>query len=186
MKQGFNFLKPQVEPPSAWTKVYEWVVGTAKVILMVAIVAVIIAMIIRVVLDVQSNQLDEQTKNLESLMQVREKEELKYRELQKRIASYEAAWTSTNINSPVVELILSILPLSATELDVNLQESTLNIKGIAENSDIDLMEEALKTDKSFTQAQLSRLEVSGAEGETLVKFDFQAKITAFDKKTLSE
>lgn len=185
MKQGFNFLKPQVEPPSVWTKVYDWVIGTARVILIIAIIAVLGAMVVRIILDVQGNQLDEQVRNLESLMAVRTQEETKYRNLQSRINSYDSVWTNSNLNAPIIDKVIAILPKSATELTITLNEKSLIISGKASNSDIDVMEKALKIDPAFTQAKLSRLETATEDNVSYVKFSFQADVTAFEKKVFT-
>lgn len=184
LKQGFNFLKPQVEPPSVWTKVYDWVVGTARIILIVAIIGVVIAMGIRVVLDVQGNELDEQISNLESLMTARLQEETKYRDLQARINAFEAVWTSTNEMSPIINEVNKILPESANQIIISVIDDKLTITGEALNSDIDKMESALKLDQAFTNTTLARLETSGdtTNKSNIVSFNFQATISKFVTK----
>ena len=78
MKKGFNFLKPQIEPPSAWTSIYEWITKTAKAVLIVFEIAVILALVIRIFVDVQAKNIDEQIDTLETIMQSRSFEEQKY------------------------------------------------------------------------------------------------------------
>lgn len=168
-----------------WTKVYDWVIGTARVILIIAIIAVLGAMVVRIILDVQGNQLDEQVRNLESLMAVRTQEETKYRNLQSRINSYDSVWTNSNLNAPIIDKVIAILPKSATELTITLNEKSLIISGKASNSDIDVMEKALKIDPAFTQAKLSRLETATEDNVSYVKFSFQADVTAFEKKVFT-
>jgi Tfp pilus assembly protein PilN len=179
LKQGFNFLKPQVEPPSVWTKVYDWIVGTARVILILVEICVIVALGIRVVLDIQGKQLDSQINNLDGLMLARQNEETKYRDLQDRIASYETIWQISRSATPILDEINKNLPPSARNITITLEGYDIRINGEALNDEIDIMEMILKESPLFSQTKLSRLSTIQEGGKNLVKFDFQSKVKQY-------
>lgn len=184
MKQGFNFLKPQVEPPSVWTKVYDWVLGTARVILIFAEVAVIVALGIRIVVDVQAKQLDEQIANLDKIMESRQPEELKYRQLQSRILGFETAWTGTASYQEIMKEIDKELPNSATELKLSINGNLINISGQALSSELDVMESNLKTSPLLVETKLSKLETTNQDDGGIAKFTFDSKINNLAKRVL--
>jgi Tfp pilus assembly protein PilN len=188
LKQGFNFLKPQVEPPSVWTKVYDWVVSTARVILIIAEIAVIIALGVRIVIDIQGKQLDEQIKNLQSLMDIRKDEETKYRTLQSHVQGFATAWTNTPSYAAILVAVNKELPLSATNIQVSINTNTVSISGYALSSELNVMEKDLKTSPLFTKSTLSRLEVAsqtaGNIGVGFAKFSFDTTIVNLDMRVL--
>jgi len=181
LKQGFNFLKPQVEPPSVWTRVYDWVVGTARLILIIFEVAVVIALGIRIVVDIQSKNLDDQIGNVESILNVRSAEEIKYRLLQDKINAFTTAWTTSNSYSSEYAAINKFIPLSATDYTVSIDGMAITITGKANNADIGAMENSLKGASLFTDTKLSTLEV----GSGLSKFTFVSTIKDVPLKDLA-
>lgn len=174
MKKSFNLLKPQVEAPSVWTKVYDWVTGTAKVILVITIIVVFISLLIKIGLDVKENNLDKEITSLENLLHVRNVEEKKYRHLQTKVNSYEKIWNSTILFHPIIDETTKFLPKSAIELVMTIEEKGISLTGKALNNDIDEMENAIKSNKSFYESKLSRLETSPESGQNFVKFNFLA------------
>jgi Tfp pilus assembly protein PilN len=184
LKQGFNFLKPQVEPPSVWSRVYEWVVGTARIILVVAEVGVILALFIRVVIDIQGKQLDDQIANLEAVMQVLQPDEFKYRNLQQRIESYETVWTNGKYYTPVMTLINSSIPKTALDIEIKLTGNILQISGRATNPEIKQMENDLKTSPYFIKTKLTSLDVSDTKLNAKLRFTFDTEVRKIDPKVL--
>ncbi len=175
MKQGFNFLKPQVEPPSPWSRIYDWVVGTARAILILFEIAVVIALGVRIVVDVQSKNIDEQITTLETIMSQRALEEQKYRDLQIKTGAYATIWTTGQIYSELFDLINEYIPPSAVQFNVNLEGDLIRIDGKASNADIKQMENGLKQSNLFKDTKLTILEVASDDPNFLSKFSFTSQ-----------
>lgn|GEM_PF-2226853 len=175
MKQGFNFLKPQVEPPSPWSRIYDWVVGTARAILILFEIAVVIALGVRIVVDVQSKNIDEQITTLETIMSQRALEEQKYRDLQLKTGAYATIWTTGQIYSELFDLINEYIPPSAVLFNVNLEGDLIRIDGKASNADIKQMENGLKQSNLFKDTKLTILEVASDDPNFLSKFSFTSQ-----------
>lgn len=175
MKQGFNFLKPQVEPPSPWSRIYDWVVGTARAILILFEIAVVIALGVRIVVDVQSKNIDEQITTLETIMSQRALEEQKYRTLQTKTGAFATIWTTGQIYSELFDLINEYIPPSAVEFDVDLAGDMIRINGKASNADIKQMENGLKQSNLFKDTKLTILEVASDDPNFLSKFSFSSQ-----------
>jgi Tfp pilus assembly protein PilN len=176
LKQGFNFLKPQVEPPSPWSRIYDWVVGTARAILILFEIAVVIALGVRIVVDVQSKNIDEQISTLETIMSQRALEEQKYRNLQIKTGAYATLWTTGQIYSEIFDLINQYIPPTAVEFNVNLEGDIIRIDGKASNADIKQMENGLKQSNLFKDTKLTILEVASDDPNFLSKFSFTSKV----------
>jgi Tfp pilus assembly protein PilN len=168
-----------VEPPSVWGKLYDWVVNTARVILIIAEVGVILALGVRVVVDIQAKQLDEQITNLQAIMKVREPEETKYRILQNRTKGYVTAWTNTPLFTNVLKEINSKIPFSSTNIQVSVSQQRITISGNAEIGELDKMERDLKESAFFTKSTLSKLEtttITTAQPGGYSKFTFDTTV----------
>lgn len=186
MKKGFNFLKPQVEAPSQWSAIYDWITGTAKAILIVFEVAVILALGIRIVVDVQGKNIDQQIETLETIMSQRSYEEEKYRLLQQKTLGFSTIWTRGQIYSEVYNQINEFLPQSSVKFDVSIIESKINISGKATNINIDTMEKGLKESPLFKDTKLTILEKSSSEANQLSTYSFTSTITNPRFRVLSD
>lgn len=186
MKQGFNFLKPQVEAPSPWSRIYDWVVGTARAILILFEIAVIVALGVRIVVDVQSKSIDQQITSLEDIMNQRATEEQKYRILQTKAKAYARIWTTGQIYSEIYDIINSYIPLSAVKFDVNFEGSNVRIGGKATNEDIRNMENGLKQSPLFRDTKLTMLEVASDDPKALSRFSFTSVIESPEFRTLHD
>lgn len=165
LKQGFNFLKPQVEPPSAWSYVYDWIVGTARAILIVFEIAVVVALALRIMVDVQSKILDTKIDTLENIMAPRESEEQKYRKLQTKTKSYATIWTNGQVYSEIFKVINDFIPISAVKFDVNIEGKTITISGKALKNDVMLVENGLKASHLFSNVRLTGIDMTNEENE---------------------
>ena len=177
MKQGFNLLKPQIEPPNIWTNIYAWIVNTARIILILTETAVILALVIRIVVDVQSKDLDEKIKNYDSILALRAPEEQKYLDLQNKTKTYQEANDSLPKYSNIVKAITDNLPREFINVSVNFQKNEITINGEAQNKYIQRMEEFLKNSDLFTNSNLTTLNIEeSTETDKLAKFIFSTKI----------
>lgn len=186
MKKGFNFLKPQVEAPSQWSTLYDWITGTAKAVLIVFEVAVILALVIRIIVDVQAKSLDQQIETLENIMTQRTFEEEKYRNIQIKTLGFSTIWTKGLIYSEVFNQINSFMPKSSVKFDIGINKDTISINGKATSAEIDVMEKGLKESPLFKDTKLTVFEKSSTEVSQLSEFTFTTKITNPRYKALSD
>jgi hypothetical protein len=186
MKKGFNLLKQQAEPPSVWTKIYDWVVGSARIIIIGVEALVIIAFGIRIYVDFQAKELDKEVEVAERIMSNMGSNELKFRNIQLRTASYETIWTNSINYLPLLQHINDLLPSNAQieDLTIVITKDAITIEGKAPKTQENIIKEYennLKTRSTSLEAvTLERLEDNVDE----LKFTFRANLINLTKKTL--
>jgi hypothetical protein len=185
LKQGFNFLKPQIEAPSIWTTIYKWVVGTARVVLIITETAVILALVIRVVIDVQGKDLDEKISNYESILKVRVEEESKYLGLQTKTSDYRNSYEKNFKYSSDMNQLIKNIPLSFSDIDISIVSNKINLKGKAPITDIKKFEQFLKSSQVFTNSSLNTFNVGeNKDTNQLSDFDFITNFSNLPKRQL--
>lgn len=188
MKRGFNLLKAQAEPPSVWTAIYDWVLGTARIVIIVVEVIVLIAFGIRVVVDLQASELDKKIERAETFVEFVATNEAQFRMIQAKTTSYNTIWNSTPDYTNILASINAALPInsSISDLVVSVQDDSLTINGIAEKqneADIVALETSLKNSLPFLRnSTLEKLENSSNQ----LTFSFRATIVNIPNKDLSD
>jgi hypothetical protein len=180
LKQGFNLLKPQVEAPSVWTTIYKWVVGTARIILIITETAVIAALVIRIFIDVKGKDLDERIASYETIVSVRASEEKKYLGLQMRTTAYKESYDKNIDASAQINELIKNIPLSFSNLDMSIVGKKVLINGEAPNTDIQKMEQYLKSSNLYVNSKLITFDV----GNQLSTFKFETEFSSLPYRQL--
>jgi len=178
VKQGFNLLKAQVEAPTVWTKVYDWVVGTARLVVIAVEIAVVVAFAIRLIVDVQSAKLDEEIKSKETRVSyIRKSGELeKYNRIQTKTKSFEYMWTESQIFSEIYMNINRYLPNNFIEGSVSVDKTRISIAGKATVIEIERLEKNLKNSAILKGVELKNIETQGSSPTELAEFSIIAHI----------
>ena len=188
MKKGFNLLKTQAEPPSVWTKVYDWVIGTARIVIIVIEVIVLVAFVIRIFIDLQGKELDKKIEQGEAILNVLKTNEADFRLIQSKTSTYSTIWNSTPDYSEMIATINASLPInvSITNLTISINKDTLKITGVADKkkeADIVDLETNLKNNLPYhTNSVLDRLQDTTDQ----LTFSFRATIVNITNKNLSD
>lgn len=185
MKQGFNLLKPQVEAPSIWTTFYKWVVGTARIILIVTETAVMVALVIRIVIDVQGKDLDEKISNYESIIKVRSEEEKKYVTLQTKTTDYRDSFDKNLKYASQLNDFIKNIPNSFSDIDLSIINNKISFRGKAPNTDIKTMENYLKSSILYINSQLTTFDTGQTQNNVLLSdFNFETEFKGLPLRQL--
>lgn len=169
-----------------WSKVYDWVLGTARIIIIFIEVIVLIAFVIRIVVDLRGKDLDSQIERGEAVLNVLKTSETQFRIIQAKTAAYQNIWTNTPDYSLLLENINSLLPVntSISELTIYIDKEIITISGIAaktKEEDVRLLESNLKNNSPYlTDSALEKLQ----DSQDVLKFQFRATLININKKTL--
>src|SRR5690606_9013517 len=119
--QIFNLLKPYAPPLSAWDKVYNWILGRARIVMIVAEIVVAIAFVGKVIVDVDAKNLQEQIdiKDFE-LRQYATTIEPVIRKVQAKSNLYAELWNTSTSFAPVLREAHRHIPLQTQELSITL------------------------------------------------------------------
>jgi len=185
-KQGFNLLRPQIEPPSMWTKVYDYIIGSARLIIIIVELIVVGAFVVRIFTDIESNNLNEQIKTKEAILASFSEAEQRYVNIQSKSSAYEKIWEESYKYSTLFSEVNSYLPVSAQEYGVRFNEKTVFLNGKAPLREVSEMESKFKQSNTFSRQELDQIQTEGSNTNVLGTFSFRADIENMDKKVISQ
>lgn len=183
-KKGFNLLKEQLDPPTVWSKIYDWIVGTARLIVIVVEIIVVVAFGIRLVVDVQSKDLDEQIATKETNLKLFQDAEARFVRIQNKTAAFDTGWTESELYTSIFAEINGFLPEDAIELSVRLDGETFLVTGKASESEVGRMETAFKNSTSFINTELIQIQSQGSSSSSIAEFTLRSNIRGLPTKTL--
>lgn len=174
--KGFNLLKPQLEPPTVWTKIYDWIVGTARLVVIIVELIVVVAFGIRLFVDIQERQLDDDIATKESIIRALQESETRYIKIQSKTGAFRDGWEETPVYTDVYAEINNYLPVDAVELSVQVQGDRVFASGRASVSEIGKMEASFKDSDTFKDTELVQLESKGSSSSELAEFSLRTNI----------
>jgi len=177
LKQGFNLLKPQQEAPSVWTTIYTWIVGTARVVLIITETAVIAALVLRIVIDVNGKNLDEKVTSYEAIINIRENEENKYVEIQSKTKEYQTVYDKNVSYTSILNTLNKNIPTNFSNITISISGNKIIMTGEAPNEAIQRMEKYLKNSTDFSGTKLTTLGIGEDKSpDKPAKFTFETQI----------
>jgi len=111
--KSINLLEPVLEPEDTWTKVYNWIVSTGRILLILVAMLVLGVFFSRFVLDKENNDLtDEINSNVNDILDnsVLRQEEIKFRNIQMFLMDVQSIKENQEINSTKVGSVLDTIP----------------------------------------------------------------------------
>ncbi|MCA9379426.1 hypothetical protein KC640_03275 [Candidatus Dojkabacteria bacterium] len=170
----FNLLRPELPPPSAWDKVYHWLLTRARVVIVVCEIIVAIAFVAKVAVDLQTKDLEEQLQaQFAELSQLATSVEPELRDLQLRSRSYEKLWEKSTKYADVLVEIHSYITNPAANIVITVASDRITIRGDDSLQTLQSIEAKMKSSSSFTQVSLELNTegetTAGSQGEYLIK-----------------
>ena len=181
---GFNLLQPQEAPATFWDKAYAWVVGTARVIIIIVEVIVFAAFVARFVLDTQTKNLEEKIAVQEVKIDALAEKEKYFLEVQQKALVHKDLWTSGSNYSPILKEVDAYIPSSSTDIDLQLKDGILLIRGFSDFNTVSRMEASLKNSETFTQTEVLEIQDQGGSDESSGTFGLKAVLSSFNSREL--
>lgn len=153
-KRIFNLLKPYKPPPSAWDKIYDWLIGKARIVMIVSEIAVAISFVGKVVVDVQAKNLDDVIKEKSfELAQYAPVIEPNLRGIQQKAATYATVWERSAAYNDVLKEVFSYIPNQAADLTVRITDDDLTITGGDSLEALSQIEAKMKESSTFISSE---------------------------------
>mgnify|MGYP007051591394 CR=1 FL=1 len=183
-QRGFNLLRPQLTPPTAWDKVYKWMVGTARVIVILVEMVVIIAFAVRIVVDTIGKQLDDEIKQKDTQLDAYTQIEKDLRDIQVKADAYKDIWKASSYYSDEVIFINNLIKKYGGTISVQLTKDEVNISGSIPLKFINELETAFKDnmnsmkeqEKLFKSVELVNIDSAGRNEYEEANFTLRAKL----------
>lgn len=182
-QKGFNLLQPQEAPATFWDKAYAWVVGTARVIIIIVEIIVFGAFVARFVLDSQTKNLDEQISVQQARLDaVAEKEEY-FRGVLGKSTSYKEIWENSSSYADIWGELNTYLPTISTDISVQVKNDTLLIRGFSALSSVSSLEGSLKGSKTFERTEVFEVQNEGGGAQDQGTFALRAIVKDYNTRT---
>jgi hypothetical protein len=160
----FNLLKPVQPPPTIWDKIYNWILGRARIIILITELFIAVAFVGKVVEDTIAKNKDKQIESARTeLSFFTNSKEPQFRDIQKKETQYNLLWTNASNEYDILKEVYSIIPNAGAEITVRIDDNRLTISGFDDLAFVKTIEQSLKESKSFTAVAVNNLNISQQE-----------------------
>ena len=184
-KKGFNLLRAQLTPEDRWDRVYAWVNGTARVIVVFVELVVIGCFAARIVVDKQARDLEKELESNHTRLQNLAQAESEIRTLQDKTNTYSALWQVSNYYSPFIDEIYGYDPSLFSSLTLSISnKGVLSISGTSTKTIIGDLETKMKNSESFSEVQVTSVRTSSESEQSYGSFEIQAVIRDYTRASI--
>ena len=163
-KRIFNLLKPVQPPQTVWDKIYFWIVGKARLVIIFAELLIAIAFVSKVVVDTNAKNKTEVVQGLftEANFYSREKES-EYRKIIGKDENYQKIWSQSSSMTPIIDEILNYIPNPASEITINIEQDRVSILGKIDLQTLELIEQSIESSPTFETAFIDTLSIESQD-----------------------
>ncbi len=159
----FNLLKPIAPPETVWDKIYDWILGRARVVILITELLIVGAFVGKVVVDTTAKNKDNQIYSLQSELAFYTDKEPVFRDIQKRDTQYVNIWNKSSGYSAILDEIFSYIPNPGAQLTIRFDKGKVSILGYDDLDSLKTLETSLKNSKTFTNASVNTLSLEQKE-----------------------
>lgn len=162
----FNLLKPLQPPKTAWDKIYDWILGRARIVVLATIILIALAFVAKVVVDTDAKNKDKAIAGLEIRLDFYTvKIEPDLRAFAAKEDNYIKLWNGSSGITEAVAEIYSYISDPSADITVKVDADRVSIFG-TENLDLLRQLEAdLRASQSFSSVVFSNLTIERQDVE---------------------
>jgi len=183
-KIGFNLLKAQMEPVTVWTKLYDWIVGTARIVVIVVEIIVVVAFGIRLIIDIQGKMLDEQIENKENTLSYYVEAERRYKVIQDKTSAFKMSWVNSTLHNETFFALNEILPETPSDISMSISEEAISVSGEATVAEIGDLETDFKESDVFKDTELANIISEGDSPQAIAEFVIRSTVNDLQKREI--
>lgn len=174
----FNLLKPYKPPPTAWDKIYEWLVTRARAIMVIAELLVVISFVGKIVVDVQAKNLDDQIiAGQGTLGRLSVSVEPTIRKIQQKSEAYLNIWNASSGYADILDEIHTYVANPSEDIVVRIQGNSVTIRGGSTIDELKVIEQRMRNSGTFTDVTIPTLNAEGSDiSSGQAQYVFNARI----------
>ncbi len=161
----FNLLKPIKEPKSSWDKIYDWVLGRARVVLLFVEILIVLIFFAKIIVDnIEKNRIQEFERLQLELLSLEDKHEDNFTEIQEKVFGYIELWDNSNNLYPILTEILDYIgdPTDQFSLVIN-EGGTVQINGYESLDKLRDIEADMKASEAFVNVAVDALSLEQSD-----------------------
>ncbi len=163
-KRIFNLLKPIKPPATFWDKAYDWVLGKARIVILVTELLIVFAFVAKVIVDTEARSKDEEIATLKGELGFYSSgREPIFRDLQRRDSAYLRLWEYSSSYTDVLNEIYSYVRTPGVQLTVRAEKNRISIFGYDDLSAVQNLETQMKQSPTFTSVFVDTLTLEQKE-----------------------
>jgi hypothetical protein len=163
-KRIFNLLKPVEPPPTVWDKIYNWILGKARIVILITELLIAVAFVGKVIEDTIAKNKDKEIESIKTeLSFYANSKEAQFREIQRKEVQYNLLWTNSSGYYKILKEIYSIIPNTGAEITVKFEGNKVTIFGFDDLEFVKQIEQSLKGSQSFTGVAVNNLNINQKE-----------------------
>lgn len=179
----FNLLKPIQEPKSSWDKIYDFILGNARIVLLIVEIIMVGLFFAKVIVDnVEKNKLQEFEAVQLQLKSLEDQYEEKFRSIQARTVDYIDLWSVTKQYYPILEEVSEYIGNPTNQFSLTLSNNgTVTIEGYESLETLRGVESAMKNSDTFINVGINALSLDQSD---IIKEKGRYALTAFIEDSL--
>lgn len=163
-KRIFNLLKPAEPPSTAWDKVYEWLLGKARIVVLITELIIAVTFVFKVIEDTSAKNKEKEIEQLNGQLAIYAQElEPTFRLIQNKSSDYMSIWTNSSDYTPIINEVFSYITNPSSELSVRVGKNTVSVTGFEDLAALQQLEESMKGSETFTSVGIRDLTLEGDE-----------------------
>ncbi|MCA9381676.1 hypothetical protein KC678_05400 [Candidatus Dojkabacteria bacterium] len=161
----FNLLKPIESPKSAWDKIYDWIIGKARIVLLSAEIVMVVIFFAKVVVDnIEKNKLEEFDTVQQELVNLESQYEEEFRQVQARVIDYQNLWQNSSNIFPIYNEVISYIDNPSSQFSLSISSSgTVTIEGYEQLVRLKKIETLMKASDSFDNVTINTLSLEQSD-----------------------
>lgn len=163
-KRIFNLLKPAEAPSTAWDKVYDWLLGKARIVVLITELIIAVTFVFKVIEDTAAKNKEKEIENLNGQLAIYAQNlEPEFRLIQTKSSNYLSLWANSSDYSPIIDEIFSYIVNPSAELSVRVSRNNISVYGFDDLATLQKLEESLKGSDSFQSVDVRDLSLEAEE-----------------------
>lgn len=163
----FNLLKPILPPKTAWDKVYDWILGRARIVVLATIILIALAFVAKVIVDTDAKNKDKAIGVLKIQLDFYgSKIEPDLRTFASKTDNYIKLWNGASGVSTAISEVYSYISDPAADVTVKVDADRISIVGTENLTLLKDLESKLRASPTFSSVTFSDLTLQKQDIDT--------------------
>jgi hypothetical protein len=163
-RRPFNLLKPIQPPKTVWDKVYDWLLGRARIVLLITEILIAASFFAKVIQDTDAkNKEDEIVRLTTQLDFYKDTLEPSFRVLENKDNAYRLIWNNSPKYSDIVKQVYEFIGNTSSHVNLRVEGKEITIFGTEDLSVLQRLEAALKSSDIFSSVVIRSLTLEQQE-----------------------
>ncbi len=178
----FNLLKPIKEPKSSWDKIYDWIIGKARVVLLFVEILMVLIFFAKIIVDnTEKNRIQEFERLQLQLLSLESQYEQEFSTLQLKVQSYDEHWQLSTSFFPILNELSGYLGNPSDQFSLSINNTgVVQIDGYNDLNELKEIEALIKSSNTFLNVGFN----TAADQSDLIEQRGRYSLSAFIEEEL--